>query len=131
MGICSSCKKETKYQYIIYLIFILNRNLDCHVPADKGTMPRWKINRHGAICHPSKESPETSATTKTVSGGGDIKNLQQFEISGDCNGFHVYHASWKPYISQQLEMKQECGNVYDLFAISIMLPYVFNLQLLK
>ena len=44
---------------------------------------------------------------------------QQFEITCASRGFHVYRELWKPKLGQNLQVKQEIGNLHDPFAISL------------
>ena len=42
---------------------------------------------------------------------------QQFEITCASRGFHVYRELWKPKFGQNLQVKQEIGNLHNPFAI--------------
>ena len=44
---------------------------------------------------------------------------QQFEITCASCGFHVYRELWKPKLSQNLQVKEEIGNLHDPFTISL------------
>ena len=44
---------------------------------------------------------------------------QQFEITCASRGFRVYREFWKPKLGQNLQVKQEIGNLHDSFAISL------------
>ena len=93
MNVCSVCKEETNCKCKICQESICNRSLDCHVPVEEGSIPRWQMGQQIAICHPCKESPEEFS-------------------KGDVDGVN-------PENLRKLKMEQEYGNLHDPFAISI------------
>ena len=41
----------------------------------------------------------------------------QFQINCASRGYHFYRNTWTPKIGENLEVKQEVGNVYDPFSM--------------